>query len=143
MQDLRLEDKVNFAGWIPQEKTIEYYSQADVFCFPSIREFGGAVVLEAMACGLPCIVTNNGGIGEYVTEETGFKIEPISREYLTQEVTSKIKVIVEHEKMRASMSAKAIERAQEFEWQHKAKKIVEIYENLLQEKNRFSSQPVA
>ena len=143
VQDIRLEDKVNFAGWIPQEKTIEYYSQADDFCFPSIREFGGAVVLEAMACGLPCIVTNNGGIGEYVTEKTGFKIEPISREYLTQELTSKIKIIVEDEKMRASMSAKSIERAQEFEWQHKAKKIVEIYENLLQEKNRVSSQPVA
>jgi len=42
-----------------------------------------------MACGLPCIVANNGGIGEYVTEETGFKIEPNSRGYLTQELTKK------------------------------------------------------
>jgi hypothetical protein len=43
-------------------------------------------------------VANNGGIGEYVTEETGFKIEPNSREYLTQELTKKIKIMVEDDK---------------------------------------------
>jgi len=51
-----------------------------------------------MACGLPCIVANNCGIAEYVTEETGFKIEPNTREYLTQELTKKIKIMVEDDK---------------------------------------------
>ncbi len=51
-----------------------------------------------MACGLRCIVANNGGIGEYVAEETGFKIEPNSREYLTQDLTKKIKILVEDDK---------------------------------------------
>jgi len=78
-----------------QQKTVDYYRKADIFCLPSAREFGGAVVIETMACGLPCIVANNGGIKEYVTEETGFKIEPNSREYLTQELTKKIKILVE------------------------------------------------
>jgi glycosyltransferase involved in cell wall biosynthesis len=132
---------VNFTGWVKQEETADYYSKADIFCFPSVREFGGAVVLEALACGLPCIVANNGGIGEYVTEETGFKIEPISREYLTQELTNKIKILVEDEKLRKNMSVKAIERAKEFEWGQKATKIVEIYEQLIAEKGgAISSQ---
>lgn len=60
VKNLGLEKVVSFTGWIKQEETVEYYKQADIFCFPSIREFGGAVVLEAMACGLPCIVANNG-----------------------------------------------------------------------------------
>jgi len=93
-----------------------------------------------MACGLPCIVANNGGIGEYVNEETGFKIEPISREYLTQELTSKIKMLVEDDKWRESMSAKAIERAKEFEWDRKAEKIVEIYQKTIGEKARTLTQ---
>ncbi len=84
VKELNLGEIVSFAGWVNQQETLDYYRKADIFCFPSVREFGGAVVLEAMACGLPCIVANNGGIGEYVTEETGFKIEPNSREYLTQ-----------------------------------------------------------
>jgi glycosyltransferase involved in cell wall biosynthesis len=134
VKELKLGEIVSFAGWVDQQETLDYYRKADIFCFPSIREFGGAVVIEAMACGLPCIVANNGGIGEYVTEETGFKIEPISREYLTQELTSKIQMLVEDDRLRASMSASAIERAREFAWDNKARKILEIYEKMLAEK---------
>ena len=134
VKDLSLGEIVKFAGWIPQQETLKYYSKSDIFCFPSIREFGGAVVLEAMACGLPCIVVNNGGIGEYVTEETGFKIEPISREYIVEELTDKIKVLVTYEKLRANMSLKSINRSQEFTWEQKARKIVEIYSSMIPEK---------
>jgi glycosyltransferase involved in cell wall biosynthesis len=75
-------------------------------------------------------VANNGGIGEYVTEETGFKIEPLSRDYLMQELITKITVLVEDENLRKNMSIKSIERVQEFEWERKAKKLIEIYEKL-------------
>jgi glycosyltransferase involved in cell wall biosynthesis len=139
VKELNLAEIISFAGWVNQSETLDYYRKADIFCFPSVREFGGAVVIEAMACGLPCIVANNGGIGEYVNEETGFKIEPISREYLTQELTSKIKMLVEDDKLRESMSAKAIERAKEFEWENKARKIIEIYEKMLGEKGAGAS----
>lgn len=134
VRELELGEKVKFAGWVSQEETVEYYRQADIFCFPSIREFGGAVVMEAMACGLPCIVPNNGGIGEYVTEETGFRIEPKSREYLTQELTNKIKLLVEDDELRQRMSAKSMEKAREFEWDGKAEKIIEIYHKMIAEK---------
>lgn len=134
VKDFNLAEIVSFAGWVNQSETLDYYRKADIFCFPSIREVGGAVVIEAMACELPCIVANNGGIGEYVNEETGFKIEPISKEYLTQELTSKIKMLVEDDKLRESISAKALERAKEFEWENKARKIVEIYGKVLGEK---------
>jgi len=140
-QELSVSDIVHFTGWVNQQETLEYYRKADIFCFPSIREFGGAVVLEAMACRLPCIVANNGGIGEYVTEETGFKIEPVSREYLTQELTNKIKILVENEKLRESMSVKSVERAKEFEWEHKAKKIVELYDKMIVEKASSIGEP--
>ncbi len=140
VKELNLGEIVSFAGWVNQEDTLDYYRKADIFCFPSIREFGGAVVMEAMACGLPCIVANNGGIGEYVNEETGFKIEPNSREYLTQELTNKIQLLVENDKLRESMSAKAIEKAREFAWDKKAEKIVEIYEHMVSEKTASKSE---
>ncbi|MBE9114793.1 glycosyltransferase family 4 protein [Lusitaniella coriacea LEGE 07157] len=132
VRDLKLEDIVHFAGWVEQKETLQYYRQADIFCFPSIREFGGAVVLEAMACGLPCIVANNGGIGEYVTEQTGFKIDPRSREYLTEQVAEKIDLLVKDENLRSRMSQKSTERAKEFVWENKATKIIEIYQEILE-----------
>ncbi len=128
---LKLDNIITFTGWVKQHETLEYYKQADVFCFPSIREFGGAVVLEAMACGLPCIVVDNGGIGEYVTEQTGFSIKPKSRKYVIQELTQKIELLVENEPLRQEMSARSYERVQEFEWSNKAKKIVQAYHKLL------------
>jgi glycosyltransferase involved in cell wall biosynthesis len=136
VRERQLNHIVDFVGWVKQEDTLKYYSQADIFCFPSIREFGGAVVLEAMACGLPCIVVNHGGIGEYVTEKTGFKIEPISREYLTQELAEKIMLLIKDESLRQKMSVNAIERARDFEWGAKAKKIVEMYYEIIEQKKK-------
>jgi glycosyltransferase involved in cell wall biosynthesis len=138
VQELNLGEIVKFIGWVNQQETLEYYSNADIFCFPSVREFGGAVVLEAMACGLPCIVANNGGIAEYVSEDTGFKIDPISKEYLTQELVEKITTLVKDEQLRKTMSINAVERVQEFEWERKAQHIVEIYEALIEAKRSSS-----
>ena len=135
VQKLNLEQKVNFTGWVNQRDTLQYYSNSDIFCFPSIREFGGAVVLEAMANGLPCIVVNNGGIGEYVTEETGFKIDPISREFVVQELTKIIEQLVNNQVLRQKMSLKAIKRAREFTWNVKAEKIVNIYHKTIADRS--------
>jgi glycosyltransferase involved in cell wall biosynthesis len=131
VQELGIQNQVHFTGWVNQAQTVDYYRNADVFCFPSIREFGGAVVLEAMACGLPCIVANNGGIGEYVTKETGFKIEPLSKDYLIQEMTNSIRCLVEDDNLRQSMARQSIDRAKSFEWSEKAKTIIGIYEKML------------
>ena len=129
-----LEDQVAFAGWVPQAQTREYYRNADVFCFPSIREFGGAVVLEAMACGLPCIVADYGGIGEYVTAETGFKIAPQSRDFLLQGVVQAIQVLLNQPELYVQLSKGSLQRAQQFRWPAKAEKLVEIYHALQLEK---------
>lgn len=134
VQTHNLGQLVRFTGWISQSEIQQYYRQADIFCFPSIREFGGAVVLEAMACGLPCIVANNGGIGEYVTDDTGFRIEPLSKPFLTKQLTAKIQLLVEDEGLRRDMAAKSIARAQEFRWQYKAQRIVDTYRELVAKK---------
>ena len=131
---LSLNDKVNFTGWVEQQETVSYYRDSDIFCFPSVREFGGAVVLEAMANGLPCIVINNGGIAEYVTEETGFKIDPISRDFVVKELTECIAKLVQNDDLRNGMSMNAIQRSRDFSWSAKAEKIVNIYSKLLESK---------
>ncbi|MFK5951475.1 MAG: glycosyltransferase family 4 protein [Desulfobacterium sp.] len=126
-----VEELVHFTGWIPQKETLTHYTQSDVFCFPSVREFGGAVALEAMGCGLPCIVPDYAGLGEYVTEETGIKIEPKSREYLVQQFAEKIQFLLEHPEIREKMSARAIDRVKSYEWGHKADDMVALYKKMI------------
>lgn len=131
VQQLHLGQQVQFVGWVPQAETRPYYLQADVFCFPSIREFGGAVVLEAMACGLPCIVADYGGIGEYVTPETGFKLPPTSREALTAGIVESLQILLHEPDRYTQLSQAAIQRAATFSWSNKAQQILKHYQTLI------------
>jgi glycosyltransferase involved in cell wall biosynthesis len=126
-----LSDTVAFTGWVDQKDTKKFYATADIFCFPSIREFGGAVVLEAMACGLPAIVADHGGIAEYVSADCGFKIPPHSREFLVQEMSLCIDRLCHDHQLNQSMSQNARRRAQSFAWDQKAHHLSKIYENLI------------
>ncbi|WP_299487211.1 glycosyltransferase family 4 protein [Acaryochloris sp. IP29b_bin.137] len=131
VSELELEEQIQLVGWVEQTETAAYYQQADVFCFPSVREFGGAVVLEAMACGLPCIVVNYGGVGEYVTTETGFKLAPVSRSQLVTDMMQAIQTFCQDRPLLEQMSQKAVQRAAAFQWPRKAQAMVEIYHKLL------------
>jgi len=64
---------VYLLGKIDRNDLAQLYSECDMFVFPSSTDTFGMVVLEALACGLPCIVTDVGGPQELISEtETGF-----------------------------------------------------------------------
>lgn len=63
---------VHFTGRLAPEELINWYCSADLFVFPSHTDTFGMVILEAQACGVPCLVTNSGGPKEIIkAEETG------------------------------------------------------------------------
>ena len=74
VDDLQIKDKVLFLG--KQENLEELYSISDLMLLLSEKESFGLVALEAMACGVPCIGTNIGGIPEVIVDgKTGFICE--------------------------------------------------------------------
>ena len=71
VNDLKLKDKVLFLG--KQDNVEELYSISDLMLLLSEKESFGLVALEAMACGVPCIGTDVGGIPEVISDgETGY-----------------------------------------------------------------------
>jgi glycosyltransferase involved in cell wall biosynthesis len=79
VHDLGLSSRVTFTGMVPHEVALQHFMKADVLVFPSIREFGGGVVFEALATGTVPMVSDYGGPGDIVDERIGFKI-PLSNE---------------------------------------------------------------
>ena len=71
--ELGVEDRCLFVGAMPHAELDRYYTDAGVLVFPSVRESGGMVVLEAMSHALPCLVANWGGPPIY-TRETGIHL---------------------------------------------------------------------
>ncbi len=65
---LGLEDRVCFVGYVPREEIGARYSAAHVFVLPSHNEGMSVATLEAMAAGLPVVVTRTGGTAELVKE---------------------------------------------------------------------------
>ena len=121
-------NKIAFAGMVPHEKTNQYYDEADIFILPSIRECGGAVVLEAMSRGLPAIVTAWGGPADYITNETGFLIEPKSRAYMTKQFALAIDHLAQQPNLRYEIGQAAINRVkQHFMWDKKIQNMLQVY----------------
>lgn len=71
---LGLADAVTFAGQQPLGEINRFMEHAHVFCLPSVRESGGAVLLEAMACARPVIAVDYGGPSEIVDDAVGRKV---------------------------------------------------------------------
>jgi alpha-maltose-1-phosphate synthase len=83
-----------------------------------------------MAAGLPCMIVNNGGVAEYVTEKTGFKIEPTCRDEVVSQMAKKIDYIVTNQDSLDALSMQSLARARDFVWHRKAKDIFAIYNKL-------------
>jgi len=68
VKDLKIRDKVVFAGFIQPTELFSYYAIADVFCRPSISEGLGNSFLEAMGAGVPVVGTPVGGIVDFLED---------------------------------------------------------------------------
>ena len=77
IRDLRLDDAVTLAGYIPDHELCGFYNLCDVFAMPSKAEGFGIVFLEALACGKPVIAGNkDGSVDALMNGKLGVLIDP-------------------------------------------------------------------
>jgi len=98
-------------GTVPRTEMVKIYQNADVFVLPSISDSFGAVVLEAMAAGLPVITTPNCGASEIVRDGVDGFIVPMAA---PDAIAKKIKLLASNETLRIEMGRKAMERASQY-----------------------------
>jgi len=124
----RVEAGVTLAGWVEHSKLQDRLVEADLFTFPSIREFGGAVALEAMAVGVVPIVVDYGGPGELVTDQTGWLVPIGSREQIVSHLRGLLNDLTRQPwRIDAKSKAGLARVANGFTWQAKARQVIEVY----------------
>ena len=112
-----------FTGYLAGEELAQAYASADVFVFPSTTDTFGNVILEAQAAGLPCVVSDQGGPRELVTDGAdGF----VTRGGDLAELCEAVRRLCVDRNMRRTMGAAARKRVEDRSWPHAARRFWEI-----------------
>ena len=124
-----LDDRVTFTGFVRRDKLPELYRQHDVFALPSQTESFGLVFAEAMACGLPIIGTDVGGIPELVRHGTdGILVKPAE----PGKVRESLEALLNNPAKRKAMGLAARQRIEEkYAWRVIASQYLEHYRKVL------------
>jgi glycosyltransferase involved in cell wall biosynthesis len=129
---LGLEDKVRILPWLPRREVLANMRSSDVFLFPSFRDGGGAVVVEAMGSGIPVVVLDSGGPGAHVEEAWGIKVTPKSRDSVIKGMASALETLCADDALRHRLGATGRKRALEFYvWDRLGDRLQEIYREFL------------
>ncbi|MCX6848472.1 MAG: glycosyltransferase family 4 protein [Verrucomicrobia bacterium] len=115
-------------GWIPHAQLGARLRESDLFVFPSIREFGGGVVLEAMALGIPSVVLDHGGPPELVPPGTGYVLPMNTREDIVTRLRQLLTELGEDPAQLHSAGELAQAHVRKYySWEAKAVQIHEVY----------------
>jgi glycosyltransferase involved in cell wall biosynthesis len=122
---------------VPNDQLANWYGNSSVFAFPSLTEGSALVTYEAVACGIPSIVTENSG-SVVRDKEDGFVI-PIRD---IESLKDRILFFYNNEEKRKEMGKSARKRAEQFTWERYGQKLIEFYESIYdkQWKDNFSNQ---
>jgi glycosyltransferase involved in cell wall biosynthesis len=125
------DSRIKLFGQVPWVQLYEYYQQSSVFVLPSLSDSWGLVVTEAMACGLPVIVTENTGSSDAVQEGKNGFVVPI-RDSAT--LAERILYLYQNPKQRQEMGNVASRIVNHFTWERYSERLLEIYGEILSKK---------
>ncbi len=123
-----LTDLVTFLGKRSQDTLPYYYSASDVVVVPSHYESFGMVALEAMACGVPVVASQVGGLAYLVQDGvTGFTV-PVDD---PRALAERLSLLLQYPDLRARLGRQAAEMAKEYAWDRIADQMIAVYQDVL------------
>ncbi|MER2599592.1 MAG: glycosyltransferase family 1 protein [Caldilineales bacterium] len=123
VEQLKLQAHVTFLGRVQNGDLVYLYNLATCLAHPAHYEGFGLTPLEAMACGLPVVVSNVSSLPE-VVGDAGLLVDPHSEE----DLAVALQRLLDDEALRASLRAKGLARARTFSWQRAAEETLAVYQ---------------
>ncbi|MED1852255.1 glycosyltransferase [Brevibacillus borstelensis] len=122
-------DDLIITGYVPDSDLVKLYNGAALFAFPSLYEGFGLPVLEAMACGVPVVTSNNSSLAE-IAGDAAYLINPHS----TDEIASGIYKMLTSPDLQIEYRKKGFVRAEQFQWSEVARKVMDGYQLVVRKK---------
>ncbi len=130
VRELRIDDNVRLAGFVPEELLPLHYNAADYFVIPSSSGEGlPLVLLEAMACGLPVIATAVGGTPEIIKDmKNGALVPPRNPEALAETISK----FLSNKELGLAIGEEAKKIVEEkFSWEENVHRLQKVYGEIL------------
>jgi glycosyltransferase involved in cell wall biosynthesis len=126
-RSLRIEKVVTFCGSLRHDEVIRRLGAVDVLVFPSVHEFGGGVVFEALAMGAVPVVVDFGGPGDIVNPAVGFKV-PLTNEHdVVAQIEKVLAKVADDPDLLEQLRQRGMHYAREYlSWDGKAQLVTQI-----------------
>jgi glycosyltransferase involved in cell wall biosynthesis len=126
VEDLKLQDQVNFTGYVEDADLPALYSAAGAFIYPSLYEGFGLPPLEAMACGAPVVTSDVSSLPE-VVGKAGLTLAPTDTRALTEAMAK----LLGDETAREHFRREGLKQAAKFSWARAARETQSVYNEVL------------
>jgi glycosyltransferase involved in cell wall biosynthesis len=129
-EKMSVKANVRFCGFVEERLKSLYYKSADIFCLPSMMstECYPLAILEAMACSIPVIASNIGGIPDIIKDyQTGILVPPSDENALANAII----YLLQNKSERIRFATKARTFVKNYSWNSIAEKTEGLYETLL------------
>ncbi|MDR3583564.1 MAG: glycosyltransferase family 4 protein [Candidatus Pacebacteria bacterium] len=127
-QEHEISDEALFCGKINHDDLPRIYQSADVFVFPSLNEGMSNALLEALASGLPVIVTDVGGTQELIKNKINGFIVPLRN---AKAIATALKELINNSEMRKRMRSENRKKAENMSWENVAREYLNIYKSVI------------
>ena len=127
-----LAERVRFLGKVPRQEVFGWMKAMDVLLFPSLRDSGGFVLLEAMLETKPVVCLDLGGPGEIVTGDCGIKVAAETSGQVVADLAAALERLAGDAALRQALGAAGRRRILErFDWDEKGRQMLAIYDQVL------------
>lgn len=131
-----IEERVQFTGFVPPEELADAYAQNEIYVLPSLSEPFGISVLEAMASGLPTIVSKTSGVGEGLAHVFKVGCEE------TDEMADMIVGLLDSPPLREELGRNGAAETRRFTWAASSAKTLDVYRSVVAARRpRVSAKP--
>jgi len=127
--ELGIPHRIRFVGFVPDDEIMDLYNDSEVYVLPSVSEPFGISILEAMASGLPVVVSDSTGVGEAL--KNALKVPY----WDTDEMANKIIALLKSRELRECIGNSGKTECRKFTWAKCANETMRVYESAVQAAN--------